>query len=103
MYVKKNRAYGKSPHYNLSGLTIIADGVHLDEFKIAEIREGSPAKEAGLLVGDEILSVNGKTTEGMEFDSLLGFFNSKVDRLIRIEYKRDDATYYTSFRLRKTL
>jgi membrane-associated protease RseP (regulator of RpoE activity) len=103
LYIKKNKAYGKAPHYNLSGLTLIADGVHLDEFRIVEVRMESPAEKAGLLVGDKILTVNGKTTEGMEFDSLLGFFNSKVDRLIRIEYSRDDRTYFTSFRLRKIL
>jgi membrane-associated protease RseP (regulator of RpoE activity) len=103
LYIKKNKAYGKTPHYNLSGLTLIADGVHLDEFRIVEVRMESPAEKAGLLVGDKILTVNGKTTEGMEFDSLLGFFNSKVDRLIRIEYSRDDRTYFTSFRLRKIL
>ena len=103
LYIKKNKTYGKAPHYNLSGLTLIADGVHLDEFRIVEVRMESPAENAGLLVGDKILTVNGKTTEGMEFDSLLGFFNSKVDRLIRIEYSRDDRTYFTSFRLRKIL
>ncbi|HZY79006.1 MAG TPA: aspartyl protease family protein, partial [Cyclobacteriaceae bacterium] len=59
LYLKKNSQYKKKFYYNMSGLTLKAKGSKLQHFEITDVREKSPAEEAGIKPGDLVLSING--------------------------------------------
>jgi hypothetical protein len=57
-----------------SGLSIRADGPHLDTVVIDEVAAGSPAARAGIAVGDVIRSVNGRPISGQSLDWVAEMF-----------------------------
>ena len=99
MYIKKNHAFKKKFHYNLSGLTIKAKGADLHTFEIASVRGLSAGEKAGLLPGDIILSVNGTTAKDFELNELNGFFDQKEGRRIRLEINRGGEILKKEIRL----
>lgn len=72
-------------------------------FKIAELRKDSPADKAGLMVGDIILSINGKGTQTMKLQDLVGMFSDDDKKLIRLEIERNNSPMRVNFRLEDPL
>jgi hypothetical protein len=99
MYLKKNSAYKKSFEYNMSGLVIKATGSRLKKFKIVEVRNGSSAEKAGVLSGDFVLSVNNNSANNLPLQEVIGMFNSRSNKSIRIELERDGKRVFKKFKL----
>lgn len=77
---------------------IIIGNVGYDPSKIDVVMDSSPAKEAGLQVGDVITRVNGrKITFAREFDTYL-MLNPTKD--LDITYERDGQSFNTTVKLR---
>jgi len=55
---------------------------------VAEPYEGFPAMKAGLLAGDEILEVNGKSTEGKSTGDISSFLKRQPQTEVKITIKR---------------
>ena len=72
-------------------------------FIVSEIREGSPAALAGIYVGDEIISVNGKDTHQYELHELIGLFASRDDKKIMLKVKRNGIVFKKKFYLKEML
>ncbi len=89
MYIKKNASYKKKFYFNLSGLTIRATGARLREYEISDVRENTSAQKAGILRGDNILSINGISLVDYELNNVNNLFNSKPGKKIRIEILRN--------------
>lgn len=99
MYVKKNSAFKKKFHYNLSGLTIKAKGSRLNVFEVTEVRQQSVAEEAGILPGDLIVSVNGLETKTLDLNTINGYFNHKPGKKISIVVDRRGQHFRLAFEL----
>ena len=89
IYLKKNHAFKSKFYFNLSGLTIKAKGSHLNTFEINEVRTNSVSEKAGVRQGDLVVSVNGIPARDLNLTELLGYFNQKPGKKIRIELIRD--------------
>jgi len=72
-------------------------------FKIAELRKDSPAERAGLMIGDIILTVNGKSTNSMKLQEIIEIFSDEDDKLIRLEVERDYKPMRVNFKLENPL
>jgi hypothetical protein len=72
-------------------------------FSVVELRENSPAKRAGLMIGDVILSVNGKATYTMKLQELIEIFCDHDDKLIRLVVERNSNQMRINFRLEDPL
>jgi hypothetical protein len=59
---------------NMTGMSLICDGLDLKTIRIEEISQGSPAAQAQLQPGDIILSINGKPTTVLSMDMILKMF-----------------------------
>lgn len=71
-----------------------------DHADITEIRTGEPAAEAGLLEGDEIVSINGKKIHfGRELFAYFSFRDFKAGDKLEIVYVRDGSKYSTTVNL----
>jgi hypothetical protein len=104
IYLKKNpSSYRKDFGYNMSGITVIADGEDLNFYRISEIMEDSPAAKADIRVNDIIVSINGLDNEKFTLGDIYKIFNHKVGKRITLNLRRDHQLLTKSFRLEDIL
>jgi hypothetical protein len=72
-------------------------------FRIARLREDSPAVQAGLQEGDEVVKVNGRKSYKMGLDDFTRLFSSEEGKLIKMEVERAGRIIKVSFRLKSPL
>jgi hypothetical protein len=72
-------------------------------FSIVELRIDSPAERAGLLLGDVILTINGKSTHAMKLQDLIEIFSGDDNKLIKLEIERNFIPMKFAFRLENPL
>ncbi|HET9487713.1 MAG TPA: aspartyl protease family protein [Chryseosolibacter sp.] len=99
IYLKKNSAFKKKFHYNLSGLTVKAKGSRLNVFEVTEVRKESVSDLGGVRIGDLILSINGINTSGLDLNSINGFFNAKPGKKITLVLDRKGEKLKIEFEL----
>lgn len=99
IYLKKNSAFKKKFHYNLSGLTVKAKGSRLNVFEVTEVRKESVSDLSGVRTGDLILSINGINTSGLDLNSINGFFNAKPGKKITLVLDRKGEKLKIEFEL----
>ena len=73
------------------------------KFVVAEVREGSPAHLAGVLKGDELLSINGKQFYEYELQEINELFSSKSGRKIILRINRNGIKFKKTFVLKEVL
>ena len=84
---------------NISVSTVY-DFYLVPRFVVSEIRKGSPAEEAGIMINDEIISVNGKSTYKFKLPEIIGLFASKAGKKITMKVKRNGIVYKKKFYLK---
>jgi predicted aspartyl protease len=104
IYLKKNlNSYKKEFGYNMSGLTVVAQGEDLNIYKISRVKEGSPAEKADLRIDDTIVSVNGIDNEKLKLSDLYKIFNYREGKKIKMYIRRDGTLMPKTFRLENLL
>jgi hypothetical protein len=99
IFFLKNSTYRSKFYYNLSGITIKADGTRLRKYVISEIREGSSGQQAGFQVGDVLLVINGVRTSDLDLSNLNALLNSKPGKVVRVEIERNKEKIKKQFPL----
>ena len=100
IYFKKNAAsYKKDFGYNMSGITIVAEGEELNVYIISDIMKGSPAEKADMRINDEIESVNGISYEKLKLSDIYQIFNYKEGKKIKFYIRRNGTLMKKTFRL----
>lgn len=99
LYLKKNSDFKKPFFLNLSGLEMKAKGHRLDVYEVMDVRDLSPARKAGILQGDLIISINGMLTKDMKLNQLNGLLNSAPGKKVRIEIERNKVRQRLEFKL----
>lgn len=74
--------------YDMTGLILFAEGPGLNVYVVRFVLPNSPAAEAGLLVGDIISTVDGKTVSELRISTIAALL-SKAGRTHRLEVERD--------------
>ena len=72
-------------------------------FRIARLREDSPALLAGLQVGDALISVNGREAHKFTLQRFTSLFSSREGKRIKLEVERGGVVKKYKFRLKKVL
>jgi hypothetical protein len=99
IHLKKNPAFKKRFHYNLSGVTLKAKGSKLNVFEITEVRRESAAEKAGVRAGDVVVAINGMSANDLNLNLLTGFFNLKPGKKIHLVLDRKGERIRMDFRL----
>ena len=68
-------------------------------YTIIEVRNHSPAEEAGLLNGDIILVINGKKAHELKLQDVVHYFRDKVGKTIRLKIERGNQILSVEFQL----
>jgi len=59
------------------------------QFTMISLGKGGPAEQAGIKVGDKIISIDGESTEGMASDSVISRLRGEPGTKVKLSVKRD--------------
>jgi hypothetical protein len=99
IHLKKNHAFKKGFHYNLSGMTVKAKGSRLNIFEVTGVRQQSTADKAGLKEGDLIVSINGQLTSNIDLNIINAMLNHRPGKKINLNVDRKGQRVRVDFRL----
>ena len=100
MILEPNSEFHQNDEYDMSGVRLVAEGPNLKDFRIAEILEASPAKDAGLQVGDLIVELDGRPASEVGIGKLRELFKQD-DRDYYLKVKRGDKALGIKLRTRR--
>ncbi|MBX2872456.1 MAG: aspartyl protease family protein [Saprospiraceae bacterium] len=103
IYLSPTRSFKKKFDYDRSGITLVATGKNLGQYRVLNIITGSPADEAGVQTGDLIRKVNGVPASLLSLGSIINKFQKKEGKRTRVILKRGDEKIKVEFRLRKLI
>jgi predicted aspartyl protease len=95
------RQWKKDFDYGMSGLGLRALGPDYHRFVVETIHAGSPADEAGILLGDEIWMINNKRADQYRLGDVYRLMKKKEGSLIELMIRRSREFRLVRFRLRK--
>lgn len=104
MALKPNKKKLKqSFEHDMSGITVRAKGERYNQFVISQVAEESPAFDAGLRVGDEILFLNNKSAEDMGINEVINTLSRKAGNRIDIFFRRNGSLDFATFVLKRII
>jgi predicted aspartyl protease len=89
VYLKKNKDYRTPFRFNTIGMNVMAYGENLNVYYINDIIEGSPAQKIGLLVGDEVIAMNGSPAFFYDLTEINSILKSKRGEHLNLIIRRD--------------
>ena len=84
----------------VSGLQWIAKAPNFRDFVVETVLPESPAEEAGILLGDELWSINGLPAKQMSLGEINGILLGKEGKKITLVIRRGGEFQWKQFRLR---
>ncbi len=100
VYLRPNGKFKESFKYNLSGLALGTPFPGLPIYEITQVRSNSPAGQAGLEKGDQIVNVNGVKVNNLSLNEIIELLQSKPGKSMRISVKRDNEYVVAKFKLK---
>jgi predicted aspartyl protease len=93
----------ESFEHDMSGMELRARGANLRTYVIQKIMDNSPASQAGLREGDEILFLNGLPARDIPLNDIYKLLQKKEGKEVKLIVKRGNEMLYTSFFLRRII
>ncbi len=103
MYIKPNRNFRDPFEHDMCGLDVIASGKDYQRYIVNFVEPDSPAEEAGIMPGDELISVNMTEASAMTMTKLDRLFHLKPGYNILLGLKRGDQRIYTVITLKRKI
>ena len=103
LYLKRNRDYRDEFVYSKTGMVLVAEGPELNNFRVNMVRESSPAAEAGIKAGDELLKINFRKTRHMDLMEINERFSKQNGRKVRLRLKRGEEEYKIVLQLKSII
>lgn len=101
MYLRPNKKYRNKFLFNVLGFDIVGIPPFYDTYSIKRVDPGSNAFEAGLMEGDEIVSINARPLTGMKIGEVYALLEQNAGTYIFIVLLRKKQHIYLSFYLEK--
>jgi predicted aspartyl protease len=102
-YFQPNRYFKEKYVYDRSGITLVAHGQNLNRFIVYDVLPNSPAAEAGILRGDEILRINYSFARLGSLSTMTRLFQKKIGKTMRLTILRNEKKMNISFQLRELI
>lgn len=92
MWLKPARNFKNAFVYDRSGLSLIASGPNFNRFTVQNVLPGSPAAEADIRKGDEIVRVGVLPSTFSSLSDLQNTFQKKAGKKLKLVIRRDGKT-----------
>jgi hypothetical protein len=89
MYLQPNKNYKTEFIYDRSGMNLLASGRYLNDFIVQEVLPNTPAANADIRTGDQIVKVGIWNTNFYRLPDLISKFQGKVGKEIKLTILRD--------------
>lgn len=103
IYLKPNSNFKLPFEHDMSGLEIYIEEGKSNRFYVERIEPNSPGTSAGILVGDEIVSVNFNSVKAMDLENIGNILKSGDGRTVIIEIFRKSENMYKVLTLKKRI
>lgn len=103
VYFQPNKYFKNSFEYDKSGLIIVAGGKSLDKFTVYDVLPNTPAFEANILRGDEIVRINSLPTRFFTLGVLNDKFQGKVGKKVKVTLLREGKKIVKTIILRNLI
>lgn len=103
MILEKGKKFHVPYEYNMTGMSFRSYGLGFNLFEVSEVIPGSPSAEAGIKVGDVLISLNGKSTFLLNLGELNRILSEKEGNLITMAVSRNGKQLNFRLRLRKII
>ncbi|MEM6321757.1 MAG: PDZ domain-containing protein [Bacteroidota bacterium] len=100
VYFKPIKRYNRFFKYDKSGISLIASGEALSEFRVKELVPNSPAEEAGVQVGDKLVNINYTPTSFYDLRKITRILQRRSGKRIRLVILRNGERKVFKFTLR---
>jgi hypothetical protein len=97
------RRLRESFEHDMSGLEIKALGADLRNYFVYAVVEDSPAQQAGLVPGDQILFINDTPSENVSISEIYKMLQKGDGREVELLIKRDGEIFFTKFMLHRMI
>ncbi len=89
MYIQPNKSYKTAFIYDRSGMNLLASGRFLNDFIVQEVLPNTPAANADIRAGDQILKIGIWNSNLYRLPDLVRKFQGKVGKVIKLTVLRD--------------
>ncbi len=103
IYLKKNSRYKQIFEYDMSGIDLYTESGPPSRSVISHVDPESPAELAGLLEGDEILTLNFKPIDSYSLSAVDEILSAKEGNNVILEVWRNGSTFIKMIKLKKRI
>lgn len=103
MYLRPNRYFRDPFEHDMCGLDLIASGKDYRQYFVNHVEPESPADEAGILPGDEVVSINMVSASTMSISKIDKLFHLKSGYNILMGIQRGEQRIYTVITLKRKI
>lgn len=103
MYLKKNGQFNRPFEHDMSGIELYLQQEKKRHYFISRIEPGSPAQKAGIMVDDEILTINFLPTAGFKLDDINNLLKSVHGKTIILTIVRNNELLIKVFKLKQRI
>lgn len=96
MLLKRNSNFKDDFYLDMSGIEVEAPYLGLKIYTIFSVHKNSPADNAGIIVGDQILKINGRSTTNLELNDILLILHNKEGKKIKLKLSRNGIELETT-------
>ena len=89
LYLKPHRSLDEPIQTDRSGMLIVATGPNFSKLMVKEVMEGSPAAAAGVLPGDILQRINGRSTFFLSLSRVNKLLSSRKHKSLEFTLLRD--------------
>lgn len=102
LILEPNTYFSQRCEYNMTGVSVRATGQDFKRFTVYQVINDSPGAEAGVRVGDVIVSLNGRPASELTVDDFYRMFRQNHE-ILRVQLSRGISTVSAEIKPRRLL
>lgn len=103
MYLKKNSQFNRAFQHDMSGMELYVQEEKTKHYFVSRIEPGSPAEIAGIMVDDEIVTINFAPASSYKLNEINNLFKSADGRTIILSIYRNKEMMVKVFKLKQRI
>ena len=103
IYLKKNSLFNRPFEHDMSGIEVYLQEGKKKHYFVSRIEPGSPAEKAGILVDDELISINFMPVLSYKLDEINNLFKISDGKQIILTIARNNELLIKVFKLKQRI